>query len=185
MGWSDRWMTLLENIILSMWVSMTLGLCTTHPCCIPSHKLSAQRKCNSRIVVTFISKQVQQPRCLWRKCTKNSSNWLANLWSSVCSLRRSNDGGEHYRHSARRAASLTRRGVWILCFWCVGLPSAESDSLTSPPFPLGGSTIVVLFEKGAVQWDEDLLLNGRACLETLVRVGMQIGRGHPNFSKNK
>ena len=41
---------------------------------------------------------------------------------------------------------------------------------------LGGSTIVLLFEKNVVEWDEDLLINGRACLETLVRVGMGIGR---------
>ncbi|KAJ7157527.1 phosphatidylserine decarboxylase-domain-containing protein [Mycena crocata] len=43
-------------------------------------------------------------------------------------------------------------------------------------FAFGGSTIVLLFEKGAVEWDEDLLVNGRASLETLVRVGMGIGR---------
>jgi phosphatidylserine decarboxylase len=41
----------------------------------------------------------------------------------------------------------------------------------------GGSTIVLLFEKGAVEWDEDILINGRASLETLVRVGMGIGSG--------
>jgi hypothetical protein len=41
---------------------------------------------------------------------------------------------------------------------------------------IGGSTIVVLFEKGVVEWDEDLLINSRASLETLVRVGMGIGR---------
>ena len=41
----------------------------------------------------------------------------------------------------------------------------------------GGSTIVLLIEKGAVQWDEDLLINGRSALETLVRVGMGIGKG--------
>ena len=40
----------------------------------------------------------------------------------------------------------------------------------------GGSTIVVLFEKGAVDWDEDLHINSEARLETLVRVGMGIGR---------
>lgn len=45
---------------------------------------------------------------------------------------------------------------------------------------VGGSTIVVLFEKGMVQWDEDLLINGRASLETLVQVGMGIGRGRTN-----
>jgi len=44
---------------------------------------------------------------------------------------------------------------------------------------LGGSTIVILFEKGKVEWDEDLLINGRASLETLVRVGMGIGKGRP------
>lgn len=46
------------------------------------------------------------------------------------------------------------------------------------PSVSGGSTIVVLFEKGVVEWDEDLLVNGRAALETLVRVGMGIGNGH-------
>jgi phosphatidylserine decarboxylase len=42
---------------------------------------------------------------------------------------------------------------------------------------IGGSTIVLLFEKGVVEWDEDLLINGRASLETLVRVGMGLGTG--------
>jgi phosphatidylserine decarboxylase len=44
----------------------------------------------------------------------------------------------------------------------------------------GGSTIVLLFEKGTVEWDEDLILNGKATLETLVRVGMGVGRGRPH-----
>ncbi|TFK32508.1 phosphatidylserine decarboxylase-domain-containing protein [Crucibulum laeve] len=44
-------------------------------------------------------------------------------------------------------------------------------------FAFGGSTIVLLFEKGVLEWDEDLLINGRASLETLVRVGMGIGNG--------
>jgi phosphatidylserine decarboxylase len=35
---------------------------------------------------------------------------------------------------------------------------------------------VCVFEKNAVEWDDDLLVNGRASLETLVRVGMGIGR---------
>jgi phosphatidylserine decarboxylase len=43
-------------------------------------------------------------------------------------------------------------------------------------FAFGGSTIVLLVQPGAVQWDEDLLINGRASLETLVRVGMRIGK---------
>lgn len=43
-------------------------------------------------------------------------------------------------------------------------------------FAFGGSTIVCLFEKGALEFDEDLLNNGRASIETLVRMGMGIGR---------
>ncbi|ORY24008.1 phosphatidylserine decarboxylase-domain-containing protein [Naematelia encephala] len=43
-------------------------------------------------------------------------------------------------------------------------------------FAFGGSTIVCLFEKGVLKWDEDLLQNGRAAIETLVRMGMGIGR---------
>jgi len=35
---------------------------------------------------------------------------------------------------------------------------------------------VVLFERGVVEWDEDLLIDGRAGLETLVKVGMGIGK---------
>ncbi|KLO15227.1 hypothetical protein SCHPADRAFT_871290 [Schizopora paradoxa] len=46
-------------------------------------------------------------------------------------------------------------------------------------FAFGGSTIVMLFEKGMVEWDEDLLINGKASLETLVRVGMGVGRRAP------
>jgi phosphatidylserine decarboxylase len=50
----------------------------------------------------------------------------------------------------------------------------------------GGSTIVCLFEKNVVEWDEDLLINGRVSLETLVRVGMGIGRrrGSPAVAVN-
>lgn len=41
---------------------------------------------------------------------------------------------------------------------------------------LGGSTIVLLFEKGALEWDEDILSNSGSCLETLVRVGSGVGK---------
>jgi phosphatidylserine decarboxylase len=47
--------------------------------------------------------------------------------------------------------------------------------LTVPSLRTGGSTIVLLFEKDVVEWDEDLLVNGRASLETLVRMGMGLG----------
>ena len=61
--------------------------------------------------------------------------------------------------------------------WPKYLVRGLTDYLSS-----GGSTIVVLFEKGMVQWDEDLVINGRASLETLVRVGMGIGHARRSLS---
>lgn len=56
--------------------------------------------------------------------------------------------------------------------------AAYPPSLTSPTgyFAFGGSTIVCLFEPNTVQFDDDILQNSAACIETLVRVGMRIGR---------
>ncbi|USW46765.1 Putative C2 domain, EF-hand domain, EF-hand domain pair, EF-Hand 1, calcium-binding protein [Septoria linicola] len=47
-------------------------------------------------------------------------------------------------------------------------------------FKFGGSTILLLFEPGVMKFDEDLITNSSGALETLVRVGMAIGRttGH-------
>ncbi|KXT03561.1 hypothetical protein AC578_9977 [Pseudocercospora eumusae] len=47
-------------------------------------------------------------------------------------------------------------------------------------FKFGGSTILLLFEPGVMGFDEDLVSNSNGALETLVRVGMSIGRtiGH-------
>ncbi|CUA68523.1 phosphatidylserine decarboxylase [Rhizoctonia solani] len=42
-------------------------------------------------------------------------------------------------------------------------------------FAFGGSTIVMLFEKGKLTWDDDILNNSHSTLETLVRVGMGVG----------
>lgn len=44
-------------------------------------------------------------------------------------------------------------------------------------FKFGGSTIVLVFEKDRVTWDSDIVDNAKAAIETLVRVGMGIGRG--------
>lgn len=43
-------------------------------------------------------------------------------------------------------------------------------------FQFGGSTLVLLVESKAVRLDADLLANSDACIETLVQVGMRIGR---------
>lgn len=58
----------------------------------------------------------------------------------------------------------------------LSVSAAEVDDTSPADSCAGGSTIVCLFEKGALQWDEDLLNNGSAAIETLVRMGMGIGR---------
>ncbi|CRG86164.1 phosphatidylserine decarboxylase [Talaromyces islandicus] len=42
-------------------------------------------------------------------------------------------------------------------------------------FKFGGSTIVLLFESGKMNFDSDLVDNSKGALETLIRVGMSIG----------
>ncbi|EGG11740.1 uncharacterized protein MELLADRAFT_46768 [Melampsora larici-populina 98AG31] len=42
-------------------------------------------------------------------------------------------------------------------------------------FAFGGSTILVIGESEMIEWDEDLLMNSKAPIETLVRVGNQVG----------
>lgn len=42
-------------------------------------------------------------------------------------------------------------------------------------FAFGGSTVLVLFRKGAIQFDQDLLVNSSKPIETLIRVGDSIG----------
>lgn len=43
-------------------------------------------------------------------------------------------------------------------------------------FAFGGSTIVLLFERGRIKWEEDLLTHSAKPVETLVRMGSPIGR---------
>ncbi|CZS88218.1 related to phosphatidylserine decarboxylase [Rhynchosporium graminicola] len=50
-------------------------------------------------------------------------------------------------------------------------------------FKFGGSTILVLFEEAAMQFDDDLVDNSQGALETLLRVGMSIGH-HPTQSQH-
>ncbi|MCJ1419287.1 phosphatidylserine decarboxylase [Xylographa parallela] len=45
-------------------------------------------------------------------------------------------------------------------------------------FKFGGSTLLLLFEPGAMKFDDDLTENSKAAVETLLRVGMSIGH-HP------
>ncbi|KAJ9064507.1 phosphatidylserine decarboxylase [Entomophthora muscae] len=75
----------------------------------------------------------------------------------------------------------------VVAMVCVGAMMVGSIVLTSTPserverldehgyFAFGGSTILVLFQKGTIQFDADLLRNSSKKLETLLRVGNSIG----------
>lgn len=43
-------------------------------------------------------------------------------------------------------------------------------------FRYGGSTVINVFQKGALEWDGDLIENGKVPIETVVKVGEQIGK---------
>ncbi|KAI9705796.1 MAG: hypothetical protein M1820_005044 [Bogoriella megaspora] len=70
---------------------------------------------------------------------------------------------------------------------CVGAMMVGSTVITRKPgervrraeelgyFKFGGSTILLLFEPGVMQFDPDLTDNSNVPLETLIRVGMSIG----------
>jgi phosphatidylserine decarboxylase len=51
-------------------------------------------------------------------------------------------------------------------------------------FQFGGSTCLLLFQAGAVQWDKDLLANSNKSLETLVQVGTRIGISTGKYKNN-
>ncbi|RHZ44097.1 hypothetical protein Glove_759g11 [Diversispora epigaea] len=75
-----------------------------------------------------------------------------------------------------------------VAYICIGAMMVGSIVHTSTPhtyirrldehgyFAFGGSTVVLLFQKGRMLWDEDILANANTCLETLVRVGMHVGK---------
>ena len=55
-----------------------------------------------------------------------------------------------------------------------GKPTAKGDH--KGHFELGGSIVVLLFAKGRIEIDDDLLANSKNGLETYVRLGESIGR---------
>ncbi|KAL6074010.1 Phosphatidylserine decarboxylase proenzyme 2 [Balamuthia mandrillaris] len=46
-------------------------------------------------------------------------------------------------------------------------------------FAFGGSTIILLFQKGTMEWDPELIANSQKPVETLIKMGSYIGR-HPD-----
>ncbi|KAJ9214427.1 hypothetical protein DTO166G4_4051 [Paecilomyces variotii] len=86
---------------------------------------------------------------------------------------------------------------------CVGAMMVGSTVITRKPgekvsraeelgyFKFGGSTILLLFEQGVMNFDSDLVDNSKGALETLIRVGMSIGHSpdqpqhEPDMRKNE
>jgi phosphatidylserine decarboxylase len=76
----------------------------------------------------------------------------------------------------------------LVTFVAIGATMVGSICFTTSPgqtivkgdehgyFAFGGSTVLVLFPPGAIEFDQDLLINSAKPLETLVKVGVSIGR---------
>ncbi|KAJ3182398.1 hypothetical protein HDU87_008562 [Geranomyces variabilis] len=54
-----------------------------------------------------------------------------------------------------------------------GVPIARGEEMGY--FEFGGSTVLVVFEKGAMKWDEDLVKRSELGMETLVKLGEKVG----------
>lgn len=82
---------------------------------------------------------------------------------------------------------------------CVGAMMVGSTVITRKPgehvkraeelgyFKFGGSTILLLFEPGVMEFDDDLVANSNSAVETLIRVGMSIGHsvGHQTHAPDQ
>lgn len=53
-------------------------------------------------------------------------------------------------------------------------------------FQFGGSSIIVAFQQGRIEFDEDLRVNSKKCIQVAVEVGMGLGRAaQPNSSDSE
>jgi len=93
-----------------------------------------------------------------------------------------------YSENKRAVATIESKEFGTVCFIAIGATMVGSIHLTASPesvvakgdeygyFAFGGSTCVLLFEKGRIAFDEDLLVNSLKPLETLVKMGTSLGR---------
>jgi phosphatidylserine decarboxylase len=77
-----------------------------------------------------------------------------------------------------------------MMYICVGATMVGSINLTTQEnsdikkgdehgyFAFGGSTILLLFQKGRIKFESDLLLNSQKALETLVKFGQKLGEAN-------
>lgn len=101
-----------------------------------------------------------------------------------------------YGENIRVVVPIETDSFGLVMFIAVGAMMVGSTVLTVKPgdhvergeelgyFKFGGSTCLVLFQKGTIKFDSDLLQNSTETIETLVRVGMSIGHT-PNTNEVK
>jgi phosphatidylserine decarboxylase len=92
-----------------------------------------------------------------------------------------------FGENRRMLTQITTRGFGVICMAEIGACTVGSIRQTFDPrtlhekgarkgyFELGGSTVVLLFEPGAVAFDEDLLEHSAAGMETYLRLGERLG----------
>ena len=90
-----------------------------------------------------------------------------------------------YGENARSISLYETESCGLIGYCCIGAMMVGSIELTAKPgeqlqkgdeygyFAFGGSTIVLLFQRGVVEFDADLLKNSAQSLETLVDVVFQ------------
>ncbi|GAB5589507.1 phosphatidylserine decarboxylase [Umbelopsis nana] len=93
-----------------------------------------------------------------------------------------------YGENVRSVLSIDSPQFGRVAVACIGAMMVGSIEITAKPgstikrtdelgyFAFGGSTLVVVWPPGKIQFDKDLVLNAQEPLETLTRVGQHIGR---------
>jgi len=98
-----------------------------------------------------------------------------------------NQSVDVYCENKRAVATIESKQFGTVCYVAIGATMVGSICLTAQPgetvhkgdeygyFAFGGSTCIVLFEKGKITFDEDLVVNSEKPIETLVKMGESLG----------
>lgn len=93
-----------------------------------------------------------------------------------------------YTENVRKICFIESKEFGTVAFVMVGAMMVGSINLTTEKgqhvvrgdelgyFAFGGSTVLILWEHGKIEFDSDLVENSSQGLETLVKVGSSIGR---------
>lgn len=93
-----------------------------------------------------------------------------------------------YTENKRVVCPIDSAEFGLVTFVAIGATMVGSICFTTQPgqtlkkgdehgyFAFGGSTVLVLFPRGSIEFDNDLLANSAKPIETLVKVGTSLGR---------